>query len=171
MTSLSASEKGLAFELWVRRLFDELGVLRVRHDVYLSRKDRFGRSTSQIDLVYGLFSSRYVECKYHEPGKKVPLEDVSKFASVLRLQGIPLKKGMMVTNTSYHIRAQQYARQTKMILVDREKLVRLDWKRTYMFRSLIQAPTKAFDEGLEERIKEEFLFMRGRGEMKRSYRR
>ena len=97
---MSAQDRGLAFEKEVERLFRRLGHFRVKRNVTL--RDSHG-NLSQIDLVYGLWRRVYVECKnYSGP---VPLKDVAKFSSVLELNGIPLSRGLFVTNSTYVPRA------------------------------------------------------------------
>lgn len=60
----------------------------VRQSVILT--DRFG-DKSEIDIIYGLFWKRYVECKTYS-SKLVPLSDVAKFKEVLQLNKIPIER-------------------------------------------------------------------------------
>lgn len=62
--------------------------------------DKFG-NISQIDVRYGLFFKKYIECKNYS-GKPVPLEDVAKFKEVLKLNNIPISRGIFIT-TSYYV--------------------------------------------------------------------
>lgn len=64
------------------------------HDIY----------RSEIDLSYGIFFKRYVECKNYG-SKSVGLEDVAKFKEVLRLHSIPPRRGLFITTSTYSPRA------------------------------------------------------------------
>ncbi|MBN1274740.1 restriction endonuclease [Candidatus Woesearchaeota archaeon] len=144
---------GTAFEKWTADLYDELGKLNVKRDVKLNKHTRHGDARSQIDVTYGLRDKRYVECKYHDGNDNVTLEEVAKFAGVLRINGIDYDQGIMITNKDYLARAKEYARKMGVKLIDREQLVKLDWKRTHQLRALVQAPPKGFERTLEQRIK------------------
>jgi hypothetical protein len=61
--------------------------------------DRFG-DKSEIDVVYGLFWKRYIECKTYS-SKLVPLSDVAKFKEVLQLNKIPIERGIVITTGDY----------------------------------------------------------------------
>lgn len=90
----SASGPGVAqlvghkFEERVARHFKTAGKFNVKQSVILT--DRFG-DKSEIDVVYGLFFKRYIECKTYS-SKLVPLSDVAKFKEVLQLNKIPIER-------------------------------------------------------------------------------
>lgn len=87
-------------------------------------------NVSQIDLVAGLFSPLYCECKcYSGP---VPLSDVAKFASVLDLNRIPRSRGIFVTNSRYVPRARELGVRT----VDGDELEL--WKQRARRRMLLR---------------------------------
>jgi hypothetical protein len=79
---------GHKFEERVANHFRNAGHWNVRQSVILT--DRFG-DKSEIDVVYGLFWKRYIECKTYS-SKLVPLSDVAKFKEVLQLNKIPVEK-------------------------------------------------------------------------------
>jgi len=137
----------------VAKLYDELGKLKVEHDVHKRRKTRHGQAHSQFDVAYGVVGRTYVECKYHDNGDNVPLKDVSAFAAKLKLHGIPARKGVMVTNTDYDTRAKAYARKAGIRLVGKEGLARLDWRRSHQLRAYLTKPPGKFTRTLEDRIK------------------
>lgn len=147
------TDRGAAFEKWVEKLYDELGKLNVRRDVRKLKGTKHGDVRSQFDVVYGLVSKTYVECKYHEEDGKVPLQDVSTFAAKLKLHGIPTRKGVMVTNTEYDTRARAYACKKGITLVDRDRLARMDWRRSHQIRAYVSRPPARFKRTLEDRIK------------------
>jgi hypothetical protein len=70
---------------------------RVQRNITL--RDQHG-NTSQIDVAYGLFVRRYVECKNY-PNRSVGLEEAAKFKSVLELNGIPTSRGLLVTTGKF----------------------------------------------------------------------
>ena len=70
-----------------------MGRRNVKQNVVL--KDGNG-NVSQIDITYGLFRTFYVECKDYKGS--IGLEHISKFASVLELNGIPRTRGLFVVN-------------------------------------------------------------------------
>ena len=84
-------------------------------------------------MVAGLVRRVYVECKcYSGP---VPLSDVAKFASVLELNGVPLSRGIFITNSWYVPRATTIGVRT----VDgaelarwRQRARRRQWKRWFL---------------------------------------
>lgn len=147
--TLHASQKGIVFEKWVSRLYDELGKINVKHNINVTKKG----ALSQIDIRYGIVKKQYVECKYHQRfSTKVGFEEVAKFASVLEINCIKKSQGTVVTNTQFDYRTQVFAQKTGITLIDRKALIRLDWKRTYQMRSWICLPSKRFAENLESRI-------------------
>jgi hypothetical protein len=93
-------QKGDRLEKRVVNLYKKLGKWNVKHDVTLV--DKFG-NRSQIDVVYGLFFKKYIECKNYSGS--VPLEMVAKFKEVLTLNGIPLRRGIFITTSTYTPRA------------------------------------------------------------------
>ena len=93
-------QKGDRLEKRIVNLYKKLGKWNVKHDVTLI--DKFGNK-SQIDVVYGLFFKRYIECKNYSDA--VPLEMVAKFKEVLNLNKIPLRRGIFITTSTYTPRA------------------------------------------------------------------
>lgn len=65
--------------------------------------DRFGHK-SEIDVVFGVFRPRYVECKNYSRSN-VPLSDVAKFKEVLQLNGVAVGRGLFVTTVGFTPRA------------------------------------------------------------------
>lgn len=79
---------GHKFEQRVADHFRRSGRFNVRQSVILT--DRYG-DKSEIDVMYGLFWKRYIECKTYS-SKLVPLSDVAKFKEVLQLNKIPIER-------------------------------------------------------------------------------
>jgi hypothetical protein len=98
----AAKAKGAALEERVARLLRAEGRARVRTNVLL--RDGFG-NLSEVDVVAGRWLPLYVECKAYASGSPVPLEDVAKFKSVLGLLGVPARRGLFVTTSTYTPRA------------------------------------------------------------------
>jgi restriction endonuclease Mrr len=97
----TTAQKGDALEKRVIRLLKRLGKMNIKSNVII--KDAFG-NISEIDVMYGIFSKTYIECKnYSAP---VPLKDVAKFKEVLALNGIPLERGLFVTTSTFVPRAE-----------------------------------------------------------------
>lgn len=147
-----ASQMGIVFERWVSRLYDELGKLNIKHDVTKSKTVGGNHVRSQFDVTYGLVDKRYIECKLHLNGEMVPFEDVATFGAKLKINGIAPTQGVMVTNTGYDARAQAYAHKTGITLIDRPKLVRMDWRRVHQLQALVRPPPEKFEQKLEERV-------------------
>ncbi len=121
--------KGIDFEKEVASLYRSLGKKGVEHNVHL----KYDNIHSQFDISYGLNKKYFVECKYRSSGS-VPLSDVATFAAKLLLHNISYKRGIMVTNSSYDVRSHEYAKKTKITLIDRDKLSSL--KNTSFFTRL-----------------------------------
>lgn len=84
-------------------------------------RDRFG-NMSEIDVIAGIGPFRtYIECKNYS-NTRVPLEDVAKFAAVLALNGIPQRRGLFITTSTYVPRARTIGLRT----VDGAELVELE---------------------------------------------
>jgi hypothetical protein len=101
-TYATTKDQGDALERRVVRLLKLAGHANVRRSVFL--KDAHG-NRSEIDIVYGRLWPRYVECKNYRSGP-VPLEDVAKFKSVLELNGISARRGLLVTTSTLVPRAK-----------------------------------------------------------------
>ncbi|MBD3209278.1 restriction endonuclease [Candidatus Woesearchaeota archaeon] len=134
------------------RLYDQLGKLNVQHNITKQKRTRKGKARSQFDIVYGIIAKKYVECKYHGNGANVTFDDVSTFAAKLQLNNLSPRQGVMVTNTDYETRAKVYAHNTGIRLIDRQELIKLDWKRKHQLATLVKGPTKGFAGSLERRI-------------------
>jgi hypothetical protein len=125
---MNTTQKGTEFELYVVRLFKDLGKHNIKHD-QKKKKKRFRKESLnfQIDLTYGILKKYYVECKYKTKGN-VGLEEVAKFQSVLSILKIPTKQGIMVTNQNYTARAEYYAVKQEITIYNRKDLLKLDKK-------------------------------------------
>ncbi len=134
---MGLSKKGLAFEKWVAELYDELGMLWVKHNVIIKHKKNGIVAKSQFDITYrDPIRKYYVECKYHETGAVVSFQDVATFAAKLSLVNTKEKFGVMVTNTDYDKRTRLYARKTGLRLIDGKRLFEMHRKRLGMFERL-----------------------------------
>lgn len=79
----TTKEKGDRLEKRVEDLYRKMGKFNVTRNVVL--KDGYG-NISQIDVTYGIFFKKYIECKNYTG--TVALENVAKFKEVLLLNGI-----------------------------------------------------------------------------------
>ncbi len=114
--------RGKQFEKYVTNLVTRLGYTNVKHDVRHSTNS----TSCQIDVEYGMLCwKRYIECKYRQDST-VSLPAVSKFAAALDLIGAWQQQGIVVTNTTFSKRAQEYARSKGMELHDGASLKKLD---------------------------------------------
>jgi len=91
-------QRGDALEERVAALLRAGGALRVRRNLTLV--DASG-NRSQVDVAYGLLRPVYVECKAYAAAAAVPLEDAAKFKEVLRLHGLPPRRGLLVTTARF----------------------------------------------------------------------
>lgn len=94
--------KGEALERRVAATLARLGKPNIRTNVLL--RDANG-NLSEVDVVYGRWRRYFVECKAYAPAYPVPLDDVAKFKEVMSLHGVPLRRGLFVTTSSYSPRA------------------------------------------------------------------
>ena len=116
----TSQQKGLNFEKRIVKLYQNLGCWNVRHDVKL--RDSFG-NFSQVDVTFvKFFRTFYVECKAYQDSVK--LEEVSKFKEVLKLNNIPISRGIFITTSSYVPRAKTIGIKT----IDGEELKILEKK-------------------------------------------
>lgn len=88
----NTTDVGRNFEDRVAQYFRTSLKFNVKKNVVL--RDRFGNK-SEIDIVYGIFFKRYVECKAYS-NKIVPLHDVAKFKEVLLMNDIPLSRYIQI---------------------------------------------------------------------------
>lgn len=122
-----AQIKGDALEKRVERLYNKLGKWNVKRNLILW--DKYGNK-SQIDVTYGYFFKKYIECKNYSSGHLVPLDDVAKFKSVLELNNIPVSSGIFITTSTYVPRARTIGIKT----IDGKQLKTLE--RTAWFRNI-----------------------------------
>lgn len=119
-STLTSKQKGNSLEDRVARLLADAGHGNIRRNVLV--KDSNGNK-SEIDITYGRFIIRYVECKAYSESNTVPLDDVAKFKSVLQLLGVSPRRGLFVTTSTYTPRATTIGIRT----IDGEGLQR--WER------------------------------------------
>ncbi|KAL6056520.1 hypothetical protein QOT17_008121 [Balamuthia mandrillaris] len=92
--------KGVSFEARVANTFSRLGKWNVRKNILLRDANN---NLSEIDVRFGLFWKRYVECKNHS--QPIPLDMVAKFKEVLLLNGISPSRGIFVASGTFTPRA------------------------------------------------------------------
>ena len=116
------------FEIYVKRLFEDIGKKNVRHNIrYKVVKD--GKPIyCQIDLTYGRLNRRYVECKYREHDT-VSLEHMTKFVGKLQLLGINPRRGVMVTNTRFRYVAEVDAKKYGVEMITNKELLEMERRR------------------------------------------
>ena len=124
-TGKVAQKKGLILENRVEKLLINEGRYNVKTNVFV--KDSYG-NRSEIDVTYNLYPSwwifnndkHYVECKNYS-NHSVPLEDVSKFKSVLELNNVKEKHGIFITTSTFSPRCKAAAGNIKLINGDELK--------------------------------------------------
>ncbi|KAK5580693.1 hypothetical protein RB653_000717 [Dictyostelium firmibasis] len=104
----SNKKKGMKFEERIEKMFEGRLCFNIKRNVIL--KDKNG-NTSEIDIVYGIFFKKYIECKCYDHSP-VPLKDVAKFKEVLSLNNINIANGMFITSNYYVPRATTIGIQT-----------------------------------------------------------
>jgi len=113
----TSKQRGTALESRVERLLQRMGKWNIKKNIIM--RDLNG-NISEIDLSYGIFFKRYIECKnFTGP---VPLEYVAKFKEVLNLHGIPTRQGLFITTSYYTPRATTVGIPT----IDGEQLKRME---------------------------------------------
>lgn len=145
--------RGIQFEKWVTQLYDELGKINVEHNITIKHQYKKNKARSQFDITYGIITKKYIECKYHH--EKTPLvnyQEVSAFAGKLFMIGENYRKGIIITNREFEERAKLYAEKIGLTLINREKLIELDWKRSKHPWWMIMKPSEKFSYQLEKRI-------------------
>ncbi len=130
---------GIPFEKVVAETYKALGKRRVKHNVLLFHKTKDGLVKNQFDVVFGLLRKYYVECKYKTDGV-VTFNEVAVFAGKLELAGVPYKRGIVVTNTDYDLRAREYARKIGLSLVNGADFESLRLKAVPFFKRLYRKP-------------------------------
>ena len=110
---------GYKLEKFVEQLYKEMGYLNVKRNNII----RKGNETYQIDLSYirienNLPKKIMVEIKYKDNGRKIELQEVSKFYSVLELIGHNSKNSEFITNSYFTERASLYAKRKGIKMID-----------------------------------------------------
>eukprot|EP01113_Clastostelium_recurvatum_P000718 TRINITY_DN10324_c0_g1_i2.p1 TRINITY_DN10324_c0_g1~~TRINITY_DN10324_c0_g1_i2.p1 ORF type:complete len:217 (-),score=49.37 TRINITY_DN10324_c0_g1_i2:147-797(-) len=100
-TFSNTKARGDHLEKRVQRILYKSLYFPVRRNILM--RDKHG-NLSEIDVKAGWLFPRYVECKNYG-SMSVPLEDVAKFKEVLRLLGIPARRGLFVTTSTFSPRA------------------------------------------------------------------
>ncbi|KAN0012532.1 hypothetical protein ACTFIU_007839 [Dictyostelium citrinum] len=94
-------KKGMDFEDRVVKMLERRLCFNIQRNVILKDKHN---NRSEIDIVYGIFFKKYIECKCYD-NSPVPLEDVAKFKEVLTLNNINIRNGLFFTSSVYVPRA------------------------------------------------------------------
>jgi hypothetical protein len=117
---------GKGLENFVFDLYKDLGYNDVVKDYRLKKSNGTENAHGQIDITYKhLLLLRYVECKQRTK-TKVNFDDYSKFETTLKTFNIPLYLGEMVTNTYFDEKVKLRAKETKIKLIDKDELIRLN---------------------------------------------
>lgn len=119
---MSDNENGYKFEIFVEKLYRNLGKDNVQRNLLLADRTSNNGQRCQIDLAFDdWLAKRYVECKYYE-NTSIPSSDVEEFVTKLGKIGASAKQGIMVTNSSFVQSAIKYAREHGLHLIDGLKL-------------------------------------------------
>ncbi|MEM2121860.1 MAG: restriction endonuclease [Candidatus Woesearchaeota archaeon] len=110
---------GYKLERFVEELYKDLGYINVKRNIIFKK----GNSKYQIDLCYLKFDNNipkkiFVEIKYKDNNRKVELEEIAKFYSVLELTGNDPKNSEFITNSYFTERAKEYARRKGIKIID-----------------------------------------------------
>ncbi len=117
---------GTGLENFVFELYTDLGYNDVTLDYRIKKTNGLEKAYGQIDLTYThLLIKRYVECKQRTK-TKVNFDDYSKFETTLKTFNIPLYLGEMITNNYFDDKVKLRAKETKIHLIDRDELLRLN---------------------------------------------
>jgi len=117
---------GTGLENFVCELYKDLGYLDVIKDFRLSKNNGDESARGQIDLTYKhILIRRYVECKQRTE-LNVTFDDYSKFETTLKTFNIPTYLGEIITNTYFDDKVKLRAKETKIRLIDRDELLRLN---------------------------------------------
>jgi hypothetical protein len=123
---------GRKFESFVAKIFIKLGEPNVKTNVIYKYKN----TRSEFDIVYGFLRKHYVECKYKRNPYVVTTEEVSVFAKKLDLHNIKNSKGIIITNRDLSTKAREICKKSRINIVNRQKLEKLDYKRLGFLNSL-----------------------------------
>ncbi|MBI2129586.1 restriction endonuclease [Candidatus Woesearchaeota archaeon] len=119
---MSDNENGYKFEIFVEKLYKNLGKDNVQRNLLLADRTSNNGQRCQIDLAFDdWLAKRYVECKYYE-NTSVPFGDVEEFVTKLGKIGAETCQGIMVTNSSFMPSAMKYAKEHGLHLIDGLKL-------------------------------------------------
>ncbi len=124
---------GRKFESFVYNIFYDLDKYALKKNVIL-KKQGF---RSEFDIIYGILRKTYVECKYKSKGYFVTNEEVSVFAKKLDIHKINNSQGIMITNAYLTKKAKVICKQSKIKLIERESLEKLNYERLGLLDSII----------------------------------
>ena len=154
MKKNKTKQEGDKFEIFIEKLLKKLHKPFVKRDIHKKKKTRKnGNIYSQIDLVYGVLTKTYVECKYRS-NSNVDLSEVTKFYGVLELSH---KKGEIYTNQYFVPRAKEWAKhhKNKLTLYDRDDIIKLYYKSQPLIKKIFTKKKKDID--LEKIIWKKYL--------------
>ncbi|KAN0048151.1 hypothetical protein ACTA71_002546 [Dictyostelium dimigraforme] len=117
-------KKGMDFEGRVVKMLESRLCFNIKRNVVLKDKHN---NRSEIDIVYGIFFKRYIECKCYD-NSPVPLEDVAKFKEVLSLNNISIRRGLFFTSSIYVPRATKIGIQT----IDGDQLRKMELRSPFI---------------------------------------
>lgn len=125
---MNRAKQGAKLEVFVEKLFKDMGKVRVRRNVQYSIRGVVSkkRMRAQIDVEYwDLLGKTIVECKYYV--WDVPKNDVETFHE--RAKKVIHSKAVMITNSNYTNDAKKFARRKGIKLIDGEELKKMDHDR------------------------------------------
>jgi len=129
--------KGSGLEIFVSELYKDLGYRDVKVDYRVKKTNGEESANGQIDVTYkDPILRKYVECKYRT-NSNVTFDDYSKFETTLKTFNIPTYLGEMVTNRYFDEKVKLRAKESKIRLIDRDELQRLEQLRKSGWRLAI----------------------------------
>jgi len=117
-------KKGDSLEIFIEHLFKDLGKRRVRRNKIYKKKD----FKAQIDIVYGLVSPSFVECKNY--ANLVTYSDFMKFVGVC--ENFYPKDRIMVTTSDFEGRCYHDAHKYNVKLINGHQLRKLYHKSRFL---------------------------------------
>lgn len=147
------NEIGDKFEKFVANIYFNLDKYNIKKNVVLVKKNKKKKVCSEFDVVFGIFSKKYIECKY-KLNSKVSANEVAFFAEKLKLHNISTFRGIFITNSYFTNRAISIGKLNKIKLINRKCLQKLEYESFGFFKSIKSKYFQKNKVSLEKRISE-----------------
>ena len=138
---------GKKFENYVSNIFLDLGKQNIKKNIIIKKNKCF----SEFDIVYGYINKKYVECKFKSREYVVTTEEVCVFAKKLDLHNINNSSGIIITNKYLSNKAKEICKKSRIKIIERNTLNKLDYERMNLINSLKYKLSK-HPPTLEQRI-------------------